>query len=119
MTIFICSQSPIYAMLHKSMKRIYTAAHLPDAHIVANLLRHAGIAVQIFNVNASGAFGELPMESSLPQVWLEEEKDESKARALIENYQRAAVSNIVRPCSQCGEENPIAFETCWSCGKAV
>jgi len=90
-----------------------------DTHIVANLLRHAGIAVQVFNVNASGAFGELPMESSLPQVWLEQDKDESKARALIENYQHTAVSHIVRPCSQCGEENPIAFETCWSCGKAV
>jgi hypothetical protein len=101
------------------MKRIYTAAHLPDAHIVANLLRHAGIAVQVFNVNAAGAFGELPMESSLPQVWLEQDKDEDKARALIETYQRTADSSIVRPCSQCGEENPIAFETCWSCGKAV
>jgi hypothetical protein len=101
------------------VKRIYTASHLPDAHIVANLLRHSGIAVQIFNVNASGAFGELPLESSLPQVWLENEKDEARANEIIGNYQHTAVSNIVRPCSHCGEENPLAFETCWSCGKAV
>ena len=101
------------------MKRIYTALHLPDAHIVANLLTHSGIAVRVLNVNAAGAMGELPMDAALPQVWLENDKDETAARALIENYQRTGASNIVRPCSQCGEENPIAFELCWSCGRAV
>ena len=101
------------------MKRIYTALHLPDAHIVANLLKHAGIAVQVLNVNASGAMGELPMDAALPQVWLENVQDETAARALIENFQRASATDSVRPCSQCGEENPIAFELCWSCGKTV
>lgn len=103
----------------QSMKRIYTALHLPDAHIVANLLKHAGIAVQVLNVNAAGAMGELPMDAALPQVWLENAQDETAARALIENFQRAGATDSVRPCSQCGEENPIAFELCWSCGKTV
>ena len=101
------------------MKRVYTASNLPDAHIVADMLRHAGFSVQIFNVNAAGAIGELPVDAALPQVWLENENDEIKARALIDRYMHSAVSHSVKACNECGEENPLNFELCWSCGKTI
>jgi hypothetical protein len=101
------------------MKRIYTALHLPDAHIVANLLTHAGIAVRIFNANSSGALGELPVDAAQPQVWIEDDRNEDRARLILENYQHTATSQAVRPCPHCGEDNPLTFETCWHCGQSI
>ena len=37
------------------MKRIYSAANLMEAHIILDLLRHAGINARLFNENAQGA----------------------------------------------------------------
>ena len=101
------------------MKRIYTALNLPDAHIVADMLRHAGVAVQIFNANAASAMGELPVDVAQPQLWLENERDEIRAHAIIDSYLRATVSAAVRACRECGEENPLNFDLCWSCGKTI
>jgi hypothetical protein len=101
------------------MKRVYSALNLPDAHIVANLLTQAGIAVQIFNVNAAGALGELPVDAAQPQVWVEDDIHESRARALIESHQKHRVQTAQQPCHQCGELNPGNFEVCWNCGAAL
>lgn len=98
------------------MKRIYSALNLPDAHIVANLLAQAGIATQIFNTNAAGALGELPVDAAQPQVWIENDAQEVRARELIEAHQTANVRTAQRACLSCGEMSPGNFETCWNCG---
>ena len=97
------------------MKRVYSAANLPDAHIIANLLTQSGIAVQIFNTNAVGALGELPVDSAQPQVWIEDDAQETRARDLIQAHQKAYIGPAQRLCPECGEANPGNFETCWNC----
>jgi hypothetical protein len=97
------------------MKRVYSALNLPDAHIVANLLTQSGIATQIFNVNVAGALGELPVDSAMPQVWVE---DDDKA-TLIDAHFKSQAQTAQRPCLSCGELNPGNFETCWNCGAAI
>jgi len=101
------------------MKRIYNALHLPDAHIVAGLLEQAGIRVRIFNANAAGALGELPVDAAGPQVWVERDADEARGRAVIEAHQRNRASTRVHACVHCGEDNPETFEICWNCAKLV
>ena len=64
------------------MKRIYTAANLADAHLVRDLLQHAGIAVHIFNEYAMAALGEVPMGSAYPQLWISQLHQEQHARAV-------------------------------------
>ncbi|MGE0355309.1 MAG: DUF2007 domain-containing protein [Burkholderiales bacterium] len=100
------------------MKRVYNAANLPDAHIVAGVLAARGVRVRILNANAAGAIGELPVDAAAPQVWVEDPRDEARARAAIEEFVLAG-AGPPRTCPGCGEENPPAFELCWSCGRGL
>ena len=100
------------------MKRIYTASNLPDAHIVANLLAQMGIRTLVLNANASAIAGELPVDVAAPQVWVEEARDEARARAAVDAFLRASIGTP-RRCPECGEDNPSTFDLCWSCGAGL
>ena len=100
------------------MKRLCSAANLPEAHILAGVLAQRGIPVRILNANASGAIGELPVDAAAPQLWLEDARDEARAKEVLEAFRQAAVGPSKR-CPACGEENPPAFELCWACGKGL
>lgn len=100
------------------MKRLCNAANLPEAHLLAGWLAQHGVRVRVLNANAAGALGELPVDAAAPQVWLELPADEARARDLLEGF-RAPAAGPARPCPACGEENPPAFELCWSCGKGL
>jgi hypothetical protein len=101
------------------MKRVYGAANLPEAHIVRNLLADRGIRAQVFNANASSLAGQLPIEASLPQVWVESADDAPRARELIDAFFSQSATGPARPCPACGEVNPPAFDLCWSCGAGL
>jgi hypothetical protein len=83
------------------------------------LLTDRGVRVRIFNANASSIAGELPIESSLPQIWVENPGDAARARDLIDEYLRASPSGPPIRCPKCGEENPSSFEICWSCATGL
>ena len=74
---------------------------------------------RIFNANASSIAGELPIDASLPQVWVEEPGDAARARELIEDFLRPATLGPAVMCPKCGEENPGSFDLCWSCGAGL
>jgi Putative prokaryotic signal transducing protein len=99
-----------------AMKRIYTAANLPDAHLVHDLLQHAGIPAHIFNGHAMGALGDLPMGSAHPQVWITQLHQEPQARAVIAKYNDKTLTPVPHACRACHESNPGEFELCWNCG---
>jgi hypothetical protein len=100
------------------MKRVHTAVNLPEAHLLLHLLEHHGIRARVFNANASSLAGELPIDASLPQVWVEHARDAARARALIEEFLRAS-HGPPRKCPGCGEENPSSFDLCWNCGAGL
>jgi len=100
------------------MKRLCNAANLPEAHLLAGWLSQHGIRVRVLNANAAGALGELPVDAASPQLWLEDARDEGRARESLEEFRREA-SGPGRPCPACGEENPPAFELCWACGQSL
>jgi hypothetical protein len=101
------------------LKKVYTAANLPEAHLLADWLADRGVRTRIFNANASSLAGELPIEASLPQIWVEDPGDADRARELIEGYLHAGPMGPPISCPSCGEENPASFEVCWSCGKGL
>jgi hypothetical protein len=101
------------------MKRVYTAANLPEAHILSHLLADHGIRTRIFNANASSLAGELPIDAALPQVWVESPDDAARARELIDAFFRASAAAPAVKCPACGEENPGSFDLCWSCGAGL
>jgi hypothetical protein len=100
------------------MKRVHTAANLPEAHLLLDLLAHRGIRARIFNANASSLAGELPIDCSQPQVWVENPADALRAREIIDDFHRAG-SGPPTKCLACGEENPSSFDICWSCGAGL
>ena len=97
------------------MKRIFQASSLPDAHLLAGLLARAGIDVHVFNENAHGATGEIPFTHAYPEIWIIDDRDESAARAIIEEFEKPAPQGEDRICPHCHEKNPADFAICWSC----
>ena len=100
------------------MKRLCSAANLPEAHLLAGWLTQRGIRVRILNANAAGAMGEIPMDAAAPQLWVEDARDEARAREAIAAF-HAQAAGPARRCPKCGEENPPAFDLCWSCGAGL
>ena len=80
----------------------------------------SSLAARIFNANASSLAGELPIEASLPQVWVERDLDAARAREAIEQYLKSSDHRgPARECPHCGEENPATFDLCWNCGRSL
>ena len=50
------------------MQRLYSAANLPEAHLVRGLLAAAGIEARVFNEFAGGALGELPFSEVVARI---------------------------------------------------
>lgn len=102
------------------MKRIYQAGNLQDAYILSNLLSAARIDHHILNSYQHGGVGELPFTHTYPEIWLVNENDESKARALIAEFEQPLANETPeRACSRCGELNPATFQICWHCGEEI
>jgi hypothetical protein len=100
------------------MKRVYFANTLMEAQLAADTLSQLGIPNHIFNANAAGAVGELPFTQILPEVWIEDEDQESSALSAL-----AAIDAKPDPaekiCPGCGESSPGNFLSCWKCGRAL
>ncbi len=101
------------------MKRVHSASNLPEAHLLVDLLADRGIRARIFNANASSLAGELPIDAALPQVWVDDPADATRAREVIETFTRGAATTAVLNCPACGEDNPASFDLCWNCGAGL
>jgi len=101
------------------MQRVYTAAHLLEAHLVRGLLDAAGIAAQVFNEFAPGGLGDLPAASTYPEVWVLDDRDQDRAQTLITRYESDRPAGHGQRCPACGEENPAHFAVCWHCQKPL
>ncbi|HET9653641.1 MAG TPA: DUF2007 domain-containing protein [Usitatibacter sp.] len=99
------------------MKRVHTAANLPEAHLIRDALEQNGITAHVFNANASSVAGELPLDAALPQVWIENPAQLAHAREVIAGFLRRPPLGPPLKCPGCGEENPSSFDFCWKCGK--
>ena len=101
------------------MLRLYSAANLPDAHLLRQLLAQAGIEAHVFNENAQSGMGEIPFTHAWPEVWLASRGTTRQARedrAELRAPGRTAADVF---CAACRERNPGNFELCWSCGAAL
>ena len=99
------------------MRRVYTAATLPEAHLILQQLESVGIKARVFNENAQGAIGELPVTDTWPDIWIVQNHQFPAARAVIERYESSSESELL--CNSCGEFSPSRFEVCWQCGAVL
>lgn len=103
----------------KPMFKVFSAATLPDAHMVRALLAQAGIEARVFNENAVGGMGEIPFTQVYPEVWVVNERDLEPARELIRAFERPAADAGSVVCARCGEDSPGNFRSCWNCGEEI
>lgn len=97
------------------MKRVFDAASLPEAQLALDYLASRGIRARLLNTHAASAIGELPVDAGCAQVWVEDAREETRARQAIAEL-RATPLGPSRCCPGCREDNPPAFDLCWSCG---
>ena len=83
-----------------------------------DLLADRGIRARVLNANAASVAGELPIDAAMPQLWVDDPADAARAREVIDAFARAP-TGTARKCPACGEDNPAAFELCWSCGAGL
>ena len=98
------------------MQRLFTAGTLVEAYLVQQLLESNSIRSIVFNENAQGAVGELPITEVWPEVWIEDPSFIKVAKDIIRDYENKQMVQSSYLCSSCAEQNPGNFELCWSCG---
>jgi hypothetical protein len=101
------------------MKRLCRASSLPDAHILRGVLEQSGIEARVFNENAQSGVGQLPVPDAYPEIWLVNEQDLERAKAVVREFESAPrVTGSVR-CGACGEDSPANFQLCWNCNASL
>jgi hypothetical protein len=100
------------------MKRVLVTANLIDAQLAADTLRSLGIPARILNQHAAGALGELPFMQAQPEVWIDDDAQDARAREVLALC-LAQSPDAERRCPRCGENNPGHFLSCWHCGGAL
>jgi hypothetical protein len=104
------------------MKQVYMAESPIEAHMVVDLLRAQGIEAVVQGEELFGIRGAVPI--SYPTVWVLDEDDYERGRALAlaydrGQYQAQGLGEQVQEawtCPQCGERIEGQFDQCWNCG---
>lgn len=84
---------------------------------VKSLLEEDGIHCLIKNEALSGAIGEIPPIECWPEVWITDDDDYDRAKAIIENLLEDAQTIKLPWLCECGEEIEGQFYACWHCGR--
>jgi hypothetical protein len=96
------------------MKRLLQAPNLALATLWADQLGAAGVAALVQRAFASGIAGEIPPDQALPEVWVQDDADLDRARALLDEWRHLPWHRWA--CPRCAEIVDGPFEQCWNCG---
>ena len=101
------------------MKRVYTAKHPTEAHLIRGMLEAAGIHAAVKGDQLYGAYGELPV---LPTVWITDDTVDAHAQRVVVEFLRGGAEleygHERWTCTQCDETLEGQFTECWNCGAA-
>jgi hypothetical protein len=99
--------------MRPTMKRLLQAPNLALATLWADMLSGAGVPATVQRAYASGIAGEIPMDQSLPEVWVQDAAQHAQGQALLDSWQRTPHTRWA--CAACGELVEGPFEQCWNC----
>ena len=98
------------------MKKIFCCTSAIELAPFRSLLERHDIPYLVKNEYAMGALGEIPVNECWPQLWVLDDRLQSRARHLcleLETQIKSQSQDWV--CSFCGESNADSFEICWHC----
>lgn len=96
------------------MKLLTRADNLMIATLWQQMLETAGIRCEVRNRYIGAAVGELPADQVAPQIWLRDDRDEERARLLLDELRRPKHLPSWN-CFACGEVVEGQFFQCWNC----
>ncbi len=99
------------------MKRLVSAPNIALATLWADMLRGAGVEASVQRYFASSIAGEIPPDQALPEVWVDDDADLPRARALLHELRHPPHRRWL--CPGCGEAIDGPFEQCWKCGATM
>jgi enoyl-CoA hydratase/carnithine racemase len=112
---------------------VFSARDTPEAYIVLGMLREAGIEALVVGESLGGIAGEVPPLQATPRIWVHP-GDASRARQLIEEYERPATGPSLPAsdaltafppaqaepfCYHCGQRVDYGQSPCPACGKPL
>ncbi len=102
-----------------SLKKLYTGENAIEINHLHILLELEGIKAQVRNTYSASAFGEIPYEDSLPQLWVNE-RDYERANDILRHALSTSDGNLKTwKCPQCREQIDGVYGQCWNCGHIV
>jgi hypothetical protein len=88
-----------------------------DQEIVKGLFDEARIPCMIRNEHLSMALGELAPSDCSPEIWIMNDEDYPRAKAIVDALRNAKVAtHEAWTCPGCGEAIEGQFTSCWNCG---
>lgn len=92
---------------------VFSSLNMAEVHLVRSMLTREGIGARLRRQFLAPLMGEIPADDARAELLVAADAAPA-ATALIDAARHAR--DVERPCPACGEQNPGAFELCWSCG---
>jgi hypothetical protein len=99
------------------MKRLTSAPNLALATLWADLLNQAGVSTTVQRQYASSIAGEVPVDQTLPELWVDDDAQLEHARTLLHELRHPPRRRWC--CPGCNEQIDGPFEQCWNCGTTM
>ena len=103
------------------MRKVYASDNIAIVGHVRQVLDQQAIRCIVRNDFLLGAAGELPVNETWPEIWVVDDRDFDRARALVDAIVATAHASEPEPpwrCASCGERMEGQFTDCWHCGAA-
>jgi hypothetical protein len=94
------------------MPRIAQAPSAFIATLWVDALKAEGIVASVQRQYLGSAAGELPPDQCLPEVWIQQARQEERARDILHHLQHMPQQRWV---CICGELVEGGFQQCWNC----
>ena len=111
--MFCEHQNSMRRVHNAAMPRLIQAPNLVMATLWVDWLKAEGIQASVQREYLRSAAGELPPDQCLPEVWIDDATQESRALELLRILRHVPQRRWM--CS-CGELVEGGFEQCWNCG---
>lgn len=97
------------------MRHIYTHENIVILHSAKNILALNGITSFVKNEHAIPNGARHGINNIFLELWINDDRDYTKAKDIIENEVDNPVLKKSWQCSECNEENDGSFDLCWKC----
>ncbi len=100
------------------MKRVFDHIDFATVGLMRAAVEAEGIRTELRNVANSSLMGSVPFAQVFPELWVLDDADEDRAKAIIDEHRNAEAAPAAEAwkCASCGEKNPGNFGECWNCG---